>query len=191
MAKSLIQTCSLCANFDPLKKSCLLNGEKREAHDMNYAVDCKIAGTFIRYMHVIPDSYNYFSIDEDTPHNWSPDLSKVPKDINGLPLIVKTKRGIERAIPCNSSVSLTVDTDIEGKVPAIFTYQGQRELIYEYGVSIASAEAVKAGVPLTILPEESGWNGIPEMVSFYLAATKSYDRGGMAWLTNKPVKWNN
>ncbi|MCM3130203.1 MULTISPECIES: hypothetical protein [unclassified Paenibacillus] len=189
MAKSFILTCSLCENFDSMKKKCKVNGVDRYAHDATYASECNSNGNFVRYMNVIPDVYNYYSENEDTPVDWAPDLKRIPTDKNDLPLIVKTKRGLERAIPADHSVELKVDTLIEGKVPAILTYQGQRELIYELGISISQSLADKAGVPLKVLPEEVGWEGIPELVGVYLGATKSYDRGGKAWLTNKPVKW--
>jgi hypothetical protein len=190
MAKNLILTCSLCANFDPIKRKCKLTDDYREAHDASYAADCNAKGKFVRYMYVIPDVYNYYSVNEDTPANWTPDLKRIPTDKNGLPLVVKTKRGLERAIPADPTVELEVDTIIEGKVPPILTYQGQREIIYELGVSIAQKIADKAGVPLTVLPEEEGWEGLPDMVAAYLGATKLYDRGGKAWLTEKPIKWN-
>jgi len=188
MAK-LILTCSLCANYGPIKRKCKISGEKRDAHDSSFAADCKANGTFVRYMYVIPDAFNYFSVDEDIPPDWEPDLSKVPKDKNGLPLVVKTKRGLERAIPADPTVELLVDTVIEGKVPPILTYQGQRELIHEYGVQIAKEMAERAGVKLTVLPEEEGWEGTPEMVNAYLGATKTYNRGGTPWLTETPIKW--
>lgn len=190
MAKNLILTCSLCANFDSLRRKCKLTGDPREAHDASYAENCKIKGAFVRYIHVIPDVYNYFSVHEDTPPNWSPDLSKIPSDKNGLPLVVKTKRGLERAIPADPTVELRVDPVIGGKVPPILTYQGQREIIYEYGVTIAQQMAASAGVNLTVLPEEEGWKGLPDKVDAYLRATQKYDRGGKAWLTEKPIKWS-
>jgi hypothetical protein len=189
MSKNLIQTCSLCGNFDPLRRVCKISNETREAHDSQHASACKESGDFVRYLNVIPDSFNYFTIHEDTPADWSPDLTKVPKDKHGLPLIVKTRRGIERATPADPSIPLEVDTVIEGKVPAIYTYQGQREIIYEMGVHIAHQVAAECGVKLTVLPEEEGWEGLPEYVSAHIAA-KSRTKGGTAWLTDKPVKWN-
>ncbi|MGV2885996.1 hypothetical protein [Paenibacillus taichungensis] len=190
MAKNLILSCSLCGNYCPNTSTCKLNDEPRRAEDSSFAEACKEKGLFIRYMYVIPDAYNYFTINEDTPPNWEPDLRRIPTDKNGLPLVVKTKRGLERAIPADASVILEVETTIEGKVPPVTTYQGQRELIYELGVNLAAEEASKAGVTLTILPEEKDWEGIPEHVCAYLGATKKYNRGGKAWLTDKPVQWN-
>lgn len=189
MTKSMILTCSLCANYCPNTSTCELNKERRKPEDFSFAEDCKAKGAFVRYLHAIPDAYNYFSINEDIPPDWTPDLKRIPTDKNGLPLVVKTKRGLERAIPADSSVTLEVETTIEGKVPPITTFQGQRELIYELGVKLASEEAAKAGVPLNIQPEEQGWEGIPELVCAYLGATKKYNRGGKAWLTEKPVEW--
>lgn len=191
MARKLILTCSLCTNFDPIKKKCKLNGEERQALDASYASVCNEKGSFVRYMHVIPDVYNYFTINEDTPANWKPDLTRVPCDKNGLPLIVKTKRGIERAIPADPSVEITVDLVVEGKVPAILTYQGQRELIYDLGVFNAQKLADNAGVTLTVLPEEEGWEGIPDLVAAHSRTMQnSKVQGGKVWLTDKPIKWN-
>lgn len=189
MAKNFILTCSLCDNFDPLKQTCKITGNDREAHDATYADECNTKGRFVRYMHVIPDAYNYFLVNEDIPINWTPDLKRIPIDKNGMPLIVKTKRGLERAIPADPSVTMEVERVINGKVPAILTQQGQRILIYELGVSNSQKLAEKAGISLTVLPEEEGWEGVPELLTAYMGATNINDRGGKAWLTDKPIKW--
>lgn len=190
MGRNLILTCSLCANYCPISQKCTLNNESRRAEDAAFAEGCKQEGNFIRYMHVIPDAYNYFPLSEDTPPDWAPDLKRIPTDKNGLPLVVKTKRGLERAIPADPSIILEVEKTIEGRVLPIRTYQGQREAIYEIGVKLATEEAAKAGVTLTVLPEESDWEGIPDYVCSYLGTNKKQNRGGRAWLTDKPVSWN-
>ncbi len=136
---------------------CSISGERVDATSDEFAMECKKKGYFVRDMNVLPDAYNYFSADEEIPYDWKIDLSKLPKDKNGLPLFVSTKRGIERAIPANDSVSL--ESDAIFGVPRIKTYQGQREIIYELGVELARKEAEKAGVELTVLPEEQGAQG--------------------------------
>lgn len=165
MKKKLILTCSLCSNYDPNRSLCNISGEKVYAASDEFATQCRKEGYFVRNMNVLPDAYNYFSVNEEIPHNWKMDLSKLPKDKNGLPLFVSTKRGIERAIPANDSVSL--EADIILGVPRIQTYQGQRELIFELGVDLARQEAEKEGVELTVLPEETGAQGHEEYQKEY------------------------
>lgn len=190
MVKNLILSCSLCANYCPNLGQCRLSNEPRRAEETTFAKECKEQGKFIRYMHVIPDAYNYFQLSEDIPPSWKPDMKRIPTDKEGLPLVVKTKRGLERAIPANPSVVLEVEKTIEGKVLPITTYQGQREIIFELGAKLASEEAVNAGVSLTVLPEEKDWEGIPEYIHSYLGKKQKQNRGGKAWLTDKPVSWN-
>jgi len=186
MANSLILTCSLCANFCPNRQVCKLNDEPCKVDTL--AEPCKNDGKFIRYMYTIPNAYNFFSINEDIPPGWRPDLTRIPTDKKGLPLVVKTKRGLERAIPADPTVTLEVTPKIDGKVPLITTYQGQREIIYELGVKLASEEAAKAGVPLTVLPEEHNWEGISNID--LPCVTSRGNQLGKAWLTDTPVQWN-
>ncbi|MDQ0255595.1 hypothetical protein J2S74_002977 [Evansella vedderi] len=153
MKKTLILTCSLCANFEPNAGICKLNGEKRKAYTSKYAKTCYTKGKFVRYMYILPDSFNHFDLNEEIPTNWDHDKSKLPTDDEGVPLWVKTNRGIERAIPANDSVLLKGDLQLG--VPRILTYQGQREAIFELGVEEARKEADELGVDLTALPEES------------------------------------
>ncbi|CAM3848735.1 hypothetical protein [Marinicrinis lubricantis] len=112
-------------------------------------------------MYVIPDAYNYYSLDEEIPVDWKIDYSRLHTDSKGIPLFVNTKRGIEKAIPANESVKALKGDMILG-VQRIFTYQGQREMICEIGVELAKKEAENARIELTILPEEKGWAGIRE-----------------------------
>jgi len=190
MGKQLILTCSLCNNYCPNKQTCKLNNAARKPEDSSFASVCNEQGKFVRYMYVIPNSYNYFAANEDVPPNWSLDMNKIPTDGTGRPLVVRTKRGVERAIPANSSVLLKVDQKSHGTVPPITTYQGQREIIYQMGVKLASEEAEKAGVTLTVLPDEKDSQGIPEFVNAHLSGGLKNKPGGKAWITEKPVKWN-
>lgn len=150
--QNMILTCSLCSNFDPIRTTCKLNNEKREAISDKYATQCKKEGKFLRYLNVLPDAYNYFTEDEPIPDDFSVDLSKLPKDDNGVPLFVSTNRGIERAIPADNSVKLK--SHMAFGVESIYTYQGQREVIYDLGIEKARREAEKAGVRLTVLSDE-------------------------------------
>lgn len=186
MKRPLILTCSMCSNYDPDRASCKLNGEPREAISLDYAPRCKEEGKFLRYMNVIPDAYNYYAMDEEIPGNWEPDYSKISKDQNGIPLIVNTKRGVERALPANESVRMLKGDMIFG-VPRIYTYQGQREIIYELGVELAWKEAERVGIELTVLPEEEGWAGIQEFIVDHKARAKM-KKANNSWLSDEPVK---
>lgn len=150
--RPLILTCSLCANFDPNRKICKITKQPTEAISTEYARDCEKKGIFIRYMPIIPDAFNYYSLAEEIPVDYRMDLSSLPKDKEGIPLFVNTKRGIERAIPADPNVELRSNWAFG--VESIYTYQGQRELIYDLGIELAQKEAEKAGVQLTVLPEE-------------------------------------
>lgn len=175
MKQALIPTCSMCSNFDSLRPVCKLTQEYRHFMDTEHAEGCQKKGDFVRYLHVIPDVYNYFGRDEEAPSNWKPDYSRVPKDGNGLDLIVQTRRGLERAIPADPSVKLEADL-LLGVVARIYTFQGQRELIYELGVERAQKEAKKYGVALTVLPEEISATGQEEYVREYEQRERLYER---------------
>ncbi|WP_419879499.1 hypothetical protein [Brevibacillus centrosporus] len=110
-------------------------------------------------------------------------MSRVPTDQSGLPLFVTTKRGMERAIPANSSVKMT--SDVMFGVPRVMTYQGQRELIYELGVMNARMEAFKAGVELTVLPEEEGCEGDQAYIKDYNDREERKKQQNSPWLSEK------
>ncbi|MFC5452564.1 hypothetical protein ACFPOG_30630 [Paenibacillus aestuarii] len=186
MKRPLIPTCSLCSNYDPNRSICKLNGEYVEAISSDHAIHCKEGGKFLRYMNVVPDAYNFYAIDEEIPGNWSPDYSKIPSDSSGVPLIVNTKRGVERALPANDSVRLLKGDMILG-VPRIYTFQGQREIIYELGVELARKEAERVGIELTVLPEEVEWTGIREFISDYKVRAQMRKTNN-SWLSDEPVK---
>ncbi|MGF7036057.1 hypothetical protein J2T17_007108 [Paenibacillus mucilaginosus] len=138
------------------------------------AQECKQAGRFVRYMYVIPTGYNYYSLDEQIPMTFEEDLSRVPRDVSNRPLVVKTNRGLERALPAYEGIALRVDP-VFGEVPAIYTYQGQRELIYRLGVHLAKEVADREGVRLFVLPEEEDAKGSPEFIQDYLEAERIRD----------------
>jgi hypothetical protein len=189
--RSLILSCSLCSNYDSNRSVCKLTHERRDAISYEYAPTCKDEGEFIRYMNVIPDAYNYYAIDEEIPGNWKPDLSKLPKDEEGFPLFVVTKRGLERAIPANDSVG-RLKADMILGVPRILTHQGQRELIYDLGVTLSQKEAQKAGVELTVLPEEEGWEGIESIKRDHEIRGQVENKPRTTpWLSDEPVeRWD-
>ncbi|WP_047153385.1 hypothetical protein [Aneurinibacillus tyrosinisolvens] len=186
--KALIPTCSLCSNFDPLRSVCKLNDEQRQGPSSEFAKTCKENGDFIRYLYVLPDTFNYYEQDELVPSGWQYDLSKVPNDpVNQLPMIVYTRRGAERPVPANESAVLR--THPAFGVPLALTYQGQRELIFLYGVDNAKREADKVNVELTVLPQEEGWEGIQPQRSTYEAQYRAEQSGATPWLSDANEDW--
>ncbi|MED0677345.1 hypothetical protein ABEV55_13750 [Aneurinibacillus thermoaerophilus] len=186
--RPLLLTCTLCSNYDPNRGICSLNGENREGLTYEYAAVCKENGNFVRYMHVLPDTYNYYRPDEDVPANWRfHDIDKVDADVSGVPLLVHTKRGTERALKANDSVK-EMQADFFFGVPRILTYQGQRELIYELGVEMAKEIADEHGVELTILPEEEGWPGVEHYQKKHLHRKHAASSSKTTWLSEQPVE---
>lgn len=183
MKRPLLVSCSMCSHFDSNQAICSLNQERREAVQTKHAIECQKDGRFIRYMHVLPDSYNYYRLDEEIPGNWRYDMSRIPNDESGLPLFVITKRGMERAIPANENISMK--SDVMFGVPRIMTYQGQREIIYELGVELAHSEAEKAGVELTVFREEQGWAGIESFILEYNDQQYQKRQSFGPWLSEK------
>ncbi|MEC2074238.1 hypothetical protein [Alkalihalophilus marmarensis] len=145
-------SCSMCLNFDAIRKHCILLHTDKTLDDKKSAEKCSNEGRFVRDINVLPSLHNYFDDNDPQADYWQQDLSKLPKDENGVPLFVYTHRGTERAIPANGDVHL--QGDIFTGVPRIHTRQGQREAIKELGVDLARIEAEKNGVPLTVLPGE-------------------------------------
>jgi hypothetical protein len=187
MKKKLIYTCSMCSHFDSNRGVCKLDYQPRIAYSSEFASACKEEGRFVRYIHVLPDTYNYYSLEKEAPVKWDYDYTNVPKDENGIPLIVKTKRGIERALPANSSV--TLKGDILLGVPRILTYQGHREAIYELGVDLARIEAEKQGVELTVLPEEDGPIGqVVFMLEYHVREKQRLENQKNYWLSASSVE---
>lgn len=153
----IYETCSLCVNYEPNSQMCKVKNERVRALDQELPVECKASGDFIRDINVVLDSYHYFSENETVPSDWKMDMSRLPTDEDGVPIFVMTKRGIERAIPADPSVTLKGDRLLG--VKKILTYQGQRELIHDLGVEIAMKMADKQGVPLHVLPGEENSKG--------------------------------
>ncbi|WP_346835851.1 hypothetical protein [Paenibacillus polymyxa] len=117
--------CKLCANYNPLEESCVLQANSFDFTSKNCAY-------FIRYMNLLPQI----------------------KSFNRRTLTVVTKRGIERAIPAYPELDLSLRCNSKGEVESIFTYQGQRELIHDYGLRVATEIANNKGIRLYVLPEE-------------------------------------
>ena len=123
--RPLIPSCSLCARFNSLRGECGITSENKEVYDTESATRCQSDGRFVRYINAIPSGFNYYGLDEEIPV-FQQDLSRIPTDVKGLPLVVKTNRGLERAVPAYEGLALRADP-VFGEVPSIFTYQGQRE----------------------------------------------------------------
>lgn len=185
--KKIYATCNLCQHFDPNRSTCKLNGERVNSMEYDIAADCQKSGRFTRDLNVIPDSYHIFPLGENIPRGWQPDFSRLPKDKNGDPLFVMTKRGYERAVPADPNVNLVSDM-LVGVSPKILTYQGQREMIFDLGIEIALEEANKVGVKLSILPEEENWPGVPKLKQAYLQKQGRYRNPQNQWLSDEPIE---
>ncbi|GGG18076.1 hypothetical protein [Paenibacillus abyssi] len=164
--RMVLPSCSLCSRFDSLRGICGITGEKREVFDTETALVCQREGRFIRDINAVPNSFNFYGPNEEIP-NFLPDLSRIPVDAGGRPLIVKTNRGLERAVPAYEGLALRVDP-VFGEVPSIYTYQGQRELIFRLGVHLAKRVAEREGVELVVHPDEEGSEGRPEAINDFM-----------------------
>lgn len=182
MNNALILSCSMCANYCPNKRMCKKTKEPRRPENTEFAKTCIADGYFVRYLHVIPDYYNYFPNEKSTSEGWRKDYSKVPTDNNGNHLIVVTRRGEERAIPANETVMLRVNAPLDRVDPWI-TYQGQREMIFDLGITVAESEARKRGVKLTILPEEQ--NSLGDLHQLNQHVQKLNYTGNRSWMKDE------
>jgi len=180
MAK-VFATCSLCRNFDPNRQTCGLTNKTVNPIDPNESMECEKNGQFIRDINVIPQSYNFFLEPEDVPLHWTFDDSRLPKDQNGVALFVHTKRGTERIIPVEGYTKPLIGCPLGG-VDKIYTYQGQRELIYDLGAELAKAEAEKMGVPLQILEGEENSMGQKLEIRRHLVVQRNTEPN--PWLNN-------
>lgn len=123
-------TCSLCNHFDAVNKKCSVLPVNTTSSEREYASTCAAENRFVRNINVIPDYFNYFN-DDEVPVCFEEDLSSLPKDDEGNPLFVITKRGLERAIPADPEMKLKSSRFIG--VEKIYTLQGQSELLQEIG----------------------------------------------------------
>lgn len=162
--KPLYLTCALCHHFDSNRESCTLKNIDTFAVNTGMANTCQKQGDFIRNIHVQYSISNYYQEGDHIPSAFIEDFSHLPVDAEGRPLFVITKRGYERAIPAYVGLELTSDFLLG--VKREFTYQGQREIIYEYGVELAKKVCKALKIDLVVLPEEEGWEGIEEFKMF-------------------------
>ena len=180
----LFATCSLCKNFDPNRQTCLLSKEEVYSVEHTISSKCVETGVFIRDINVIPESYHYF-LEEDVPYGWQ---QRFPLDEDGVSFFVLTKRGTERVIPVEGCSKSLKGDPLVG-VDKVYTYQGQRELIYDLGVDLARAEAEKKGVPLHVLPGEENSVGIKLEIQRHLHVQGSLSNPQTAWLMEDGEVW--
>lgn len=180
----LLPTCSLCKNYDPNLQVCNLTSSRVLSTDHNVTSPCIQSGDFIRDINVIPESYHYFLI-EDVPYDWQ---QRLPKDQNGVPLFVITKRGTERVLPVEGYIKPLIGDPLVG-VNKIYTYQGQRELIYDLGVELAKAEAEEMDAPLQILPSEENCVGQKIEIQRHLHTQARYNNPQDVWLLDEGEVW--
>lgn len=164
--RGVIASCSLCYNFDSLRGECSISHMKKEVYDIDSPLECQSKGDYIRDFLVIPSVYNYYLPDQPLPPSFEPDVSRVAKDEAGKPLVVRTNRGLERAIPAYEGLEMKVDTFLQSVLKE-HCFQGQRELIFQLGVSIAREVTAKAGVELIVLAHEENSEGIPNAIEKY------------------------
>lgn len=180
-------TCSLCIHFDPNASICSLLNCSTRSMEQEKPAQCVKDGNFVRDINVILDSYHQFSVNETVPSDFKVDLSRLPKDMNGTPLFVMTKRGMERAIPAYPE--LTLKGDMLLGVHKSHTYQGQRELIADLGVEIAMDVAKGRGVTLVVLDNEEGSLGIEEEIKRFKMYQKPRVQPKDSWVITEEEKW--
>ncbi|MEK4487923.1 hypothetical protein MHH81_20665 [Psychrobacillus sp. FSL H8-0484] len=150
---------------------------------------CVKNGDFLRDMNVVLDAYHIYGPEEVVPSTYRINLSKLPKDDNGVPLFVMTKRGMERPIPANKEVQLRGDMLLG--VNKVLTFQGQRELIHDLGVELAKEVADSRNVDLLVLPGEEQSVGIEAEKKQYLLTRKRRETHDPKtyWLAKEEEKW--
>lgn len=157
-------TCGLCHHFDGNREVCTIHNRDTFSVNQRFAEDCKEEGTFMRELTVLYGISNFYKDGETIPSAYMDDFNNLPKDKNGLPIYVITKRGNEKAIPAYEGLELVSDL-LQG-VKREFTYQGQRELIYELGESLARKRCKALGVNLVVLPHEKGAEGLQQYKNY-------------------------
>lgn len=162
--RKIYYTCSLCHHFDGNKEECSLKKISTFAVNKAFTTQCIAEGSFIRNLNVQYAYANFYNDEDLIPTAYIEDLSKLPTDANGVPLFVLTKAGIERAIPAYEGLELVSD-NLMG-VRREFTYQGQRELIYELGVDLARKVCKALGINLVVLSSEENSMGFDEYKAF-------------------------
>ncbi|WP_240416522.1 hypothetical protein [Paenibacillus periandrae] len=104
-------------------------------------------------------------------------------------LTVVTRRGIERAIPAYPELDLTSKANSSGEVDRVYTFQGQRELIHEYGVKFASDIVSAKGIHLHILQKELNETGNLDKIRIYLEEKQKKQKSkGLYWMSESPIE---
>ena len=157
-------TCALCHHFDSNRNRCTLYNRDTFAVNQAYADTCKSNGAFTREFTVQYSISNYYKDGDVIPNAYIENLMNLSKDKNDVPLFVLTKRGIERALPAYEGLELVSDS-LMG-VKREYTYQGQREIIYEYGEKLAAQVCSALNIQLVVLPGEEGSEGSESFKGF-------------------------
>lgn len=183
----IFPTCSLCIHFDPNDSVCTLLNTATKAMDQEKPSQCVKNGHFVRDINVVLESYHQFAVGEPVPFNYKVDLSRLPKDDDGIPLFVMTKRGMERAIPAYPGLNLKGDLLLG--VHKSLTYQGQRELIADLGVEVALEVANGRNVELIVLEDELGAVGKEEEIQRFRMYQKPSIRPKDSWAASNKEQW--
>ncbi|GAA0854167.1 hypothetical protein ABER99_20605 [Paenibacillus glucanolyticus] len=153
------ETCRKCGHFDPLVEVCGINLSVE-----NDVTHCK---GFNRYINLL----NEYTEQTGKFHT------------------VATKRGLERAIPAYSDLNLEDVSNNDGSVESIFTFQGQRELIFNYGVNIATQIATENSIHLNVLQYETNSLGSPEKIREYFDDKQRFKNSKEHyWMSDTPIE---
>jgi hypothetical protein len=174
----------MCQHFDPLRNKCNIYNEAVEAKETERAIQCQEEGLFVRDLNVLPDYFNIYENIEDAPSGWKPDFSKLPKDSKGRELYVVTNRGYERALPAYDEIE--IEASFFNKVPRWITYQGQREMVYQYGYELAKQIIEEKGYKLNALPGEESYKGF-ETYKRYYRHNKPQDKK-LVMMSEEPIE---
>lgn len=166
----VIPSCSLCNHFDPDKEKCSVLEINIKGINQSQPMKCISEKRYVRNLNVLLDSYHLYEKDVQVPNTFKVDFSRLSVDKEGVPLFVITKRGIERAIPAYNGLELKGDMLLG--VPKVMTYQGQRELINDLGIALATQVAASRGIELMVLESEEGSKGKPEEIERHLVYSR-------------------
>ncbi|MEH6949709.1 hypothetical protein V7068_22240 [Bacillus sp. JJ634] len=148
--------CLYCAHYNSINRFCMLEGTSRNAPPIPSS-RCVKENNYVRYIFVVRSNKPHYSSQKY--------FSQFKKDDLGRPLYVITNRGIEHPLKAGPLVHLK---NFGNGVPRIFTFQGQRELIYEIGFTLTLIEGYKYNVPVYCYKYEKNIQGQANRIKTYL-----------------------
>lgn len=126
--RQIIYTCSLCNYFDSNQSKCMSSNKETYPQNSTDAMACKSGDIFVRNINV---QYSYYNYGGQRAFSSEPleDLTRLPKDKNGTPLFVFTKRGVERAVPAYPGLELVSHHLFGVKKSLLFKVKGSLSMI--------------------------------------------------------------